>query len=386
MKQIDRLKMTSKRMPSNVYCKFWLLVVLSVVIGPYSLEAWRFTTTEGQNDATLHLVPDYNEYYYATLKDKMNEVMSMNNCTLTTDGGEITGYEVPDGSHLEPDFSIRIVPPPRSIRKRWGSEDHELFNISTIYMRTTEDLCTSKKYIGFKKGQYKLPKGCADIWKENPDGRKTKEIIRYGATLHPDHPRCNNKASSSVCAIAGEHKVPLAPEFRRLHQYPFLITMKNTLVARSGVLVPPCGPVALLASCEAVMWSVKRAKEVANYSQICRNAHTIGQAITSATPKSICPFPVHNRVFVMTQYDDGQIGQFMQESLPKLLYHYEFLKANPDIKIQFGFSKKEEGKQAIFVLPHFYFSWLGMYDRLINGTVYAKEVYLPREGCYYNCQ
>jgi len=62
----------------------------------------------------------------------------------------------------------------------------------------------------------------------------------------------------------------------------------------------------------------------------------------------------------------------------QLLYHYDFLKANPDVKIQFGFSKKDV--LASFVLPFFYFQWLGMYDRLINGTVYAKEVYLPREG------
>ena len=26
------------------------------------------------------------------------------------------------------------------------------------------------------------------------------------------------------------------------------------------------------------------------------------------------------------------------------------------------------------------FQWLGLSDRLINGTVYAKEVYMPREG------
>jgi hypothetical protein len=255
-----------------------------------------------------------------------------------------------------------------------------LFNISTIYMRTTSDLCTAKKFIAFKRGLYKSSKGCADIWKDDAhsDGKRTKQIIRYGATIHPTHVRCNNKAATSVCAAAGEHKMPLATEFRRLHQYPFLITAKDVLVSRSGVLLPPCGPVALLGSCEAVMWSLKRAREVANYSQICRNAHTTHADTRLQAAEPACPFPVHNRVFVMAQYDDGQIGQFMQESLPKLVYHYEFLKANPDIKIQFGFSKKDE--LATFVLPHFYFKWLGMYDRLINGTVYAKEAYMPREG------
>ena len=33
-----------------------------------------------------------------------------------------------------------------------------------------------------------------------------------------------------------------------------------------------------------------------------------------------------------------------------------------------------------FVLPNNIFNWLGLGDRLINGTVYAKEAYMPREG------
>ena len=353
------------------YRSFALLLLM-----PF-LQAWRSTTALGSSDSTLHWVPDYSEYYYTSLKEKMDEVMSLNNCTLTTHGDEITGYEVPDGSSIEPDLSVRIMPPPRSVRKRWGSENHELFNISTIYMRTARDLCTAKKFIAFKKGMYKVPKGCANIWKEggkNGGSTKAKQVIRYGATIHPHHVRCDNKAATSVCVAAGEQKMPLAKQFRQLHQYPFMVTAKNVLVSRSGVLLPPCGPVALLASCEAVMWSLKRAREVANYSQICRNAYTRDADMDAST----CPFPVHNRVFVIAQYDDGQIGQFMQESLPKLVYHYEFLKANPDIKIQFGFSKKDE--LVSFVLPHYYFKWLGMYDRLINGTVYAREAYLPREG------
>ena len=290
--------------------RFPSVLLLAAGLLAMVVHGWRHTTTE---DATLHWVPDYQPYYYETLRQKLDEVMSLNNCTLVAHGstGEITGYEVPEGSRAEPDISVRIMPPPRTVRKRWGSENHELFNISRLYMRTTSDLCTTKKYLAFKKGLYKLPKGCMDLYTD-VRGRRQKQVIRYGATLHPTHVRCDNKASSSVCAAAGQHKVPVALELRRLHQYPFLITAKNVLVARSGVLLPPCGPVALLASCEAVMWGVKRAREVANYSQICRDAHTGGGDV------STCPFPVHDRVFVMTQYDDGQIGQFMQESLPKV--------------------------------------------------------------------
>ena len=42
----------------------------------------------------------------------------------------------------------------------------------------------------------------------------------------------------------------------------------------------------------------------------------------------------------MTQYDDTQIGQFTLEALPKLIFHLDFIKKNPDIKIHYGFNKQ----------------------------------------------
>jgi hypothetical protein len=70
-----------------------------------------------------------------------------------------------------------------------------------------------------------------------------------------------------------------------------------------------------------------------------------------------CPYPQYSSVFIMAQYDDTQIGQFMQESLPRLAYHLDFLLANPDIKIQFGFTKKTAPPKS--VLPHAYINFLG---------------------------
>ena len=70
-----------------------------------------------------------------------------------------------------------------------------------------------------------------------------------------------------------------------------------------------------------------------------------------------CPYPTYSRVFIMAQYDDTQIGQFMQESLPRLTYHLDFLLSNPDIKIQFGFTKKAAPPKN--VLPHAYIKFLG---------------------------
>jgi hypothetical protein len=72
----------------------------------------------------------------------------------------------------------------------------------------------------------------------------------------------------------------------------------------------------------------------------------------------MCPYRQYGRVFIMAQYDDTQIGKFMQASLPRLSYHLDFLLANPDIMIQFGFTKKAEPPKN--VLPHAYIKFLGM--------------------------
>jgi hypothetical protein len=82
----------------------------------------------------------------------------------------------------------------------------------------------------------------------------------------------------------------------------------------------------------------------------------IGSSFPSNS-SSMCPYPKYSRVFIMAQYDDTQIGQFMQESLPRLTYHLDFLLANPDIKIQFGFTKKAAPPKN--VLPHAYIKFLG---------------------------
>lgn len=91
-----------------------------------------------------------------------------------------------------------------------------------------------------------------------------------------------------------------------------------------------------------------------------------------------CKLRRFDEVFVMTQYDDTQIGQFILEALPKLVYHLDFILSNPDIPIHFGFTKQPV--LPSFVLPHIYFEWLGLRHRLINGTVYANKAIVPREG------
>lgn len=68
----------------------------------------------------------------------------------------------------------------------------------------------------------------------------------------------------------------------------------------------------------------------------------------------------------------------MMESFPRLVYHYDFLKENSDYYIHFGFTKQP--RVPNFVLPNIFINWLGFGDRLINGTFFAEEVIMSREG------
>mmetsp|Transcript_4078 Transcript_4078/g.4208 ORF Transcript_4078/g.4208 Transcript_4078/m.4208 type:complete len:524 (-) Transcript_4078:169-1740(-) len=311
---------------------------------------------------TDEFVPDYSEfYYYRNLYDKMEESLSVNNCSTS---GDSTGFEPNDGRTA--DFDIRVIPPSKAVIKRWGTEGYEKHNISRLFIRTSPNLCEAKSFLEFKRGGILYAKGCVKMVTINKLDQRIKFINRYASTLHPDHIRCYAKKATSQCVTASTHPLQLPNEFRSLNTYPFLIKVKNAIVSRSGFLTLPCGPLGLFSSCEAVKYGIPSSTALINNVTECRKDETK------------CAFPVYDKVFVMTQYDDTQIGQFLQESLPKLVYHLDFILANPDMKIQYGFTKRM--KLPSVVLPHQVFQWLGIADRLINGTVYAKQAYMPREG------
>ena len=323
-----------------------------------------------------YLVPDYTvAYYYRDLKEKFVEVMSVNNCSLISTSGEILGFEPLQGH--DADLHVRVVPPSLAVTQRWGTFGHEFYNVSRVTYRTNEILCKSKLFGQFKQGGYKDAKGCGQMMQYDRMGKPFKIIKRRGATLHPEHIRCHSKRSSDTCMEASQRSMVLDDDLRSLHNYPFLLTAKQAIVSRGGQLRLPCGFVSLFASCEAWGWGMMNvtASIPREAPQLCRD-YDNGKSVRG---ENNCPFPIHDRVFIVTSYDDTQIGQFIQEALPKLVYHLDFILANKDIKLHYGFSKLLD-QLPTFVLPHMIFEWLGVADRLINGTVYAKTVYLPREG------
>jgi hypothetical protein len=318
-----------------------------------------FCQIKALRDDKNPFVVDYHEhYYYKNLQLKMQESMSVNNCSIS---GALHSANFDENA----DISVRIILPHKDVIEKWGPSSFHKTQ-SRIFAQVNDYTCSSKRYNDIKTGNYRRSKGCYKVYATDKNGEKKKRMNAYGATLHPEHIRCDLSDSSNICGVgsAGPKLVP--NRYRELNSYPFLVTAKKTIVSRGGMLALPCGPFGLFSSCEAVNWGL--AATIAAFKNVSKCSNN----------NNNCPYKMFQRVFVMTQYDDTQIGQFMQEALPKLIYHYEFLKANPDVYIHYGFTKQMV--MPNYVLPHNFFHWLGLEHRLINGTIFADEVYMPREG------
>lgn len=168
----------------------------------------------------------------------------MNNCTIIGRQTNLVNAA---------DIYVREVPPREAVTNRWGTVGKEKIGGNRLYLRTSEFLCNSKQFDQIRLGHFKFSKGCMELYYVNPrTGEKFKNKLRGGATLHPDHSRCDNHAANAAC-IEGSHRPALVRQHdRKLYRYPFVVTSNSVIIAKSGMLALPCGPFGLLASCEAV--------------------------------------------------------------------------------------------------------------------------------------
>ena len=370
----------------------WLLILLTCVTCHRFLE-WNLP---GARYGDPWNVVDFNpDYYYKAITHKMAESLSVSNCTISGSVGDSWSPYTPKAGHAA-DIVIKIVPPSEDIFTEWRtlhtSLQESAGHHATMrqFVRVDASLCIQKEFKFYSEGHFRRAKGCINMIETDPKTlRQKKRINAYGATLHPDHSRCNHMAGVKACQTSTQHatdypheilaETPIANE-----AHPFIITAKDVIVAKSGMLALPCGPFGLYSSCEAVNWGLPSARSFISDVKSCRKADEGGHmsenpdAGAHALHLDGCPHPVYEKIFVMSQYDDTQIGQFHLESLPRLIYHLDMLYANPEMKIHFGFTKQKT--VPAYVLPHNIFHWLGLADRLINGTYYGKEVWMPREG------
>ena len=346
----------------------WLFY-LSLFVLPLSSSLWR------AKEDPWHVT--YTKYYYKTLQEKMVESLSTNNCTI--------GKDIEVLEHPIVDEKVQIL---------YGQHSGKIARMGPVYFHTTSSLCSSEKFKLFMKGKYKHNKGCyiEEVMKRkqqhqivrNQDLHKeamvrTKAYHTNYATLHPAHVRCDNKNSVIACFEASKEPLLVPNTHRTYNLMPFVVKAKGGLVvAKSGMLGLNCGPFGLFASCEAVKCGLSQL--LGRQMPVCPVAYDLQSKLALCKDDlSSCELPVYNDVFVMTQYDDVQYGQFVLEALPKLILHLDYVRKNVHMKIHYGFSKQDDIGTA--VMPHIFFEMLGLKDRLINGSVYATgEVMMPREG------
>lgn len=100
---------------------------------------------------------------------------------------------------------------------------------------------------------------------------------------------------------------------------------------------------------------------------------------------SLCKLPRYSSVISIAQLDDTQIGQFMLESLPRLIHNYGMIHQNPGMMIHFGFSSKHVNSsvfmESVRDLTAFrVLKWLGLDSRVITGDISTQIAIIPREG------
>ncbi|KAJ1432297.1 hypothetical protein B484DRAFT_395041, partial [Ochromonadaceae sp. CCMP2298] len=205
----------------------------------------------------LHpLVVDYDEhYYYTSLRAKMAESLSISNCSV---GGDVAagprgprGQKFKAGKAGTADIMVKKLTPPPSVVSKWSAENRA--RPGRLFALVTDPLCVSDKYKNVLKGRYKRAKGCYKVYAMDKNGFMKKRFNDYGATLHPEHVRCDNDAVQQVCSHSASTGMQVVPDrFRHMHQTPFLATAKRAIVGKGGMFGLPCGPFGLFASCEAV--------------------------------------------------------------------------------------------------------------------------------------
>ena len=381
----------------TMFCFVCVLIVLQVLqLHVQEVNAHRFLDPSAYPKFNTAEIVDFDEYYYyKSATAKMAESLSVSNCTL--DGiQKWKGYN-PISGHTA-DVHFQTVAPNKKIYMQWRElhfslqESREKHATRRQFIQISPSLCTSKEFRFYSDGHFRRAKGCFQMILTDPKTGKRlpKRVNTYGATLHPDHSRCNHQAAVQACKTATLRatdypvdildSTPIANE-----AYPFIISAKDVIVAKSGMFAFPCGPFGLYSSCEATNWGLPSARKHINDVIACRAAdegmqgtgghmtehdHTMTAIYGKhALHLEGCDHPVHEKIFVISQYDDTQIGQFVLETLPKLIMHLDFIMANPDMKIHFGFTKQK--KTPAYVLPHNIFQWLGLANRLINGTWYV---------------
>lgn len=134
-----------------------------------------------------------------------------------------------DGGNESPtaDFHVKVISPPKDVIAKWDTNSHYKKN-TRIFTQVSNNLCASRNFRDLRKGFYKRAKGCYQVYAvQKTTGKKRKRFNDYGATMHPEHVRCDNIKATSVCEGGVSGITVVDRDLREMHSYPFVVTTQQ---------------------------------------------------------------------------------------------------------------------------------------------------------------
>ena len=149
--------------------KFHRLLILNTIV--------ILISVFGLRNSDEPLVVDYESYFYPSLRHKMMESLSINNCSLSGSNGLVLGSPA-EGSDF--DLTVSLLQPSDTVRNIWGTLTKEKhIDSMKVYTQVSENLCQSKHFKSFKQGTFRRGKGCYDMY-QIVKGKRVKMVNRYG--------------------------------------------------------------------------------------------------------------------------------------------------------------------------------------------------------------
>lgn len=314
------------------------------------------------------------KYYYPSLELKMVEILS-NKCLDSLKISELKDVESAKNNTTILAATIHVS---NHIFLWWR-------NISRPKQMRVEPFLCDEPYM--KKKPYFNNKGC-----ENPAGYMSQS-----------GPRCQIGYLKWICDqsrmeidISSGNGFVLPESDHKQSDFippqPFLISVSNAYVMMCGQVYTQCGIIAMTTNCMAekhISQMKRKFTKGCTHDLVKDNSSLqIGDEITCAdsVPYSNKALIVQ-RIFVVAEADDTHIYHIHLEIIPRLVYHLEFLLANPDIKILVScdtvtsrLAEVVKAKGLAFMEPYMAFIGLSMDRLVVHRHVYASKVYLPMEG------
>ena len=105
---------------------------------------------------------------------------------------------------------------------KWDKNSNHKKNMR-IFSQVSNNLCGSRNFRDLRKGYYKRAKGCYKVYSEDKSGKRRKRFNDYGATMHPEHVRCDNMKATSVCESGVSGITVVDNYLREMHSFPFVV-------------------------------------------------------------------------------------------------------------------------------------------------------------------